>query len=227
MRKLSYLALTAFALAGTQSAVQAQDLRSRITPRPTLPGPITTSMSGAEPTTPPPQDSAAPATPSSPCAASAACCASCGAKGGGTIRHVIDWLCYRALPTNCKTKGCCANSCPPPAYAFFPCQSGGAGCEGCANGPANGSTGRGVTVYYTKAADGPAVTEPATTEPVNQTGLVAAPSAKPQDDKSTKAATSEYHPTTYKPGNIAKTMPVLPPSLFRTPPQAGNVGQSN
>jgi hypothetical protein len=134
-------------------------------------------------------------------------------------------LCYRALPTNCKTKGCCANGCPPPAYAFFPCQVGGAGC-GCASGSTTGSIGPGVTVYYTKAAGAPAATDAAPTDPVNQAALVTAPSAKTQEDKSAKAAPSEYHPTTYKPGNIAKTMPVLPPTLFRTPPQAGGAGQS-
>jgi hypothetical protein len=74
-----------------------------------------------------------------------------------------------------------------------------------------------MTLYFTKAADAPA------SDPITQTGF---PDQLPVPGKEVSSATptkeSEYHPTTYKPANIAKTMPVLPPSLFRAPQPAGS-----
>jgi hypothetical protein len=44
--------------------------------------------------------------------------------------------------------------------------------------------------------------------------------ARSEKPASRPPAELDYHPTTYKPGNVAKTMPVLPPTLFRQPTPA-------
>src|SRR5437879_3963215 len=101
MRKLGWLAVGAFALAGLANRANAQDVRYRITPRPAPPAPVDGASMGG-PTVP--AEEVPNMVPTSgptctPCAASAACGSSRGAHGEVTVRRLVDWLFYRPLPT--------------------------------------------------------------------------------------------------------------------------------
>jgi hypothetical protein len=90
------------------------------------------------------------------------------------------------------------------------------------------------THYYVKEPGAPAAAkEPAapTGGLISQVGFLKnAFGSKPASDTgimvsgigSTVRSEPEYHPTTYKPSRIARTMPVLPPTKFRGPPEPGS-----
>ena len=225
MRQVWWLALGALALALTGSAARAQDAKYKLTPKPNSPyNVVVASTTEAEPANPGPSAPApsapapsapAPAVPlavtgpphagpvCSSCGGGPASCSSCRGKGEGKLRRLFEWLTYRPLPGSAKCKVCepfsCA--CHPPAWVYFPCQGNGGGCGGCAGGAAASAT-----MYFAKSAGQTA------NGPITQAGFVNA--TQPDDGK---GAVPAYHPSTYKPDTIARTMPVLPPSMFSKP----------
>jgi hypothetical protein len=85
-----------------------------------------------------------------------------------------------------------------------------------------------MTLHYTKPAQAPApptaptpapVPAPAS-PPVTPTGHIEPPAGA---DAPTLPAAG-YHPTTFKPENIARTMPILSPEQFRRPAPTGADG---
>jgi hypothetical protein len=138
-------------------------------------------------------------------------CGACNPCGGSHLGHkckrFFDWLIYVPLDHG-KTK-CCkpCDSCRPPVWVFFPCES--SGCRNCAHGHGAGSP---ETVYYTKAAG------------TNASGVVQS-GYTPQAGAATNAAGKPL--STYKPASVAGNMPVLEPSQFRKPPAAGSCAAGN
>jgi hypothetical protein len=225
MRHVWWFALGALALALSGSAARAQDAKYRPTPKPTSPySVIGASMTEADPANPGPSAPApsapAPSTPApavpmagaepphpgpawSSFAGAPASCSACRGKGEGKLRRLFEWLTYRPLPGSAKCKVCepfsCA--CHPPPWVYFPCLGGGCGSGGC-GGRAVGAAAA-ATMYFAKSAG------QTTNGPITQAGFVN--DAQAADGKGPPA----YHPSTYKPESIAKSMPVLPPSIFR------------
>jgi hypothetical protein len=118
-------------------------------------------------------------------------CKECGQRQQKVAR-IIDWLTYIPLDRG-KTK-CCGpcDSCPPPAWAFFPCEGGGR-CNTCVASAA--------TVYYAKA---PGAT---TSSQVVQTAYPPQPTPK--------AAPQPPRVSTYSPQTVNAKMPALDPAQFR------------
>jgi hypothetical protein len=168
-----------------------------------------------KPETPP---GAVPVAPAAPAAAmmpspsepyGGGCCSSCNSCGscrGGSekVHKFFAWLIYVPLDHG-KTK-CCrgCDSCPPPAWVFFPCETS---CRGCATCAAGGAP---ATMYYAKAAAQPtAETVPQATAPSGQTQSGYTPKA------SQPATGGQTTYSTYKPAAVAASMPVLEPTQFR------------
>jgi hypothetical protein len=121
-------------------------------------------------------------------------CAECG-KRQKKVARFLDWLIY--VPEDHGKTKCCrpCDSCPPPAWAFFPCEGGGR-CNTCVASAA--------TIYYAKA---PGAT---TTSQVVQTAYP--PKATP------KPAEQPPRVSTYSPQALPAKMPVLDPTQFRKQP---------
>ncbi len=127
------------------------------------------------------------------------CCAECG-KRQKKVARFLDWLIY--IPEDLGKTKCCkgCDSCPPPAWAFFPCEGGGR-CNTCVASAA--------TVFYAKAPGA------ATTSRVVQ-------SAYPQPKAAPKPAEQPPRISSYNPQNVSGKMPVLDPTQFRKPGADGN-----
>jgi hypothetical protein len=149
-----------------------------------------------------------PIAPAGGCCAQGGC-GSCDPSGGSHLgpktKRFFSWLIYVPLDLG-KTK-CCqgCSGCTPPAWVFFPCQGSGRKCAPCAGIVAP------ETMYFAKAAGAP------TAGQVVQAGY-------PTTAEST--AGGERRLSTYKPGTVAATMPVLGPEQFRKPPAAGSCAAS-
>ena len=127
-------------------------------------------------------------------------CNSCGQcrYGCDKVQKFFNWLIYIPLDHG-KTKCCkCCDSCPPPAWVFFPCEGGGRACATCATGGAS------ATMYYAKAAGQPGTAN----GQVVQSGYTA---KKAETQSAVKTL------STYKPAAVAPNMPVLEPMQFRKP----------
>jgi hypothetical protein len=131
------------------------------------------------------------------------CCSNCGHRQIRVAR-ALDWLFYR--PADHGKAKCCQTcmSCPPPAWAFFPCQSGGR-CNSCVAG--------GAIAIAVRPAEAPAAGQvvksaypsPPAAQLIPQ---VAAPVAP-------KPATPSARLSSYAPQAVSQTMPILDPTQFR------------
>jgi hypothetical protein len=196
MRKLIWVAFSTAALAFTGGVSRAEE--------PALPETTLPSVGVAVPVPGEPVITDAAVGAHCPTCGDAMCggdCSNCGKRQKRCARF-LDWLIYIPLDHG-KTKCCsCCDSCPPPAWAFFPCTSSGR-CTSCAAAHA--------TLYYSKEAG---------TANSNQVVETAYPPAKQQAAQAKPAAENQNRMSSYKPQSIAQSMPVLDPNQFRK--AAGN-----
>jgi hypothetical protein len=138
-------------------------------------------------------------------------CGSCSPTGGSYLgcktKRFFDWLFFVPLDHG-KTK-CCrpCQGCTPPAWVFFPCEAGKRACGTCAAGSATGM------MYFAKAAG------------TTATGQTVQTAYRPTATPATNA--NERQLSTYKPGRVAGTMPVLAPEQFRKPLAPGGCLNGN
>jgi hypothetical protein len=126
----------------------------------------------------------------------------CGQCGESKLHRLCSWLFYVPLDRGCK--GICCNGTIgpyPPLYAYFPCQAAAcSGCAACAGAP-------GKTLYFAKQPG------------ADMSGPVAQADHGGGEAQSSGAqAAPPKRMSTYKPGAIATSMPVLPPDQFKKRP---------